>query len=150
MRRIALSAAVGLGIVLPAVTASAQSISEVRIAQPGVDLDQYIEIAGAPGTVLDGMKLLVVGDLEGVFPPQQNGGVETVVNLTGTIPSGGVFLVANSTYTLGTPDQTANLVFEQGDNLTIILASQYAGSVGSDIDANDDGVIDPKILTVVD
>ncbi len=150
MRRIALSAAVGLGVVLPAVTASAQSISEVRIGQPGVDVDQYIEITGTPGTSLDGLKLLVIGDLEGVFPPQQNGGVETEINLSGMIPASGAFLVANSTYTLGTPDQVANLVFEQGDNLTIILASQFNGSIGSDIDQNDDGVIDPKIVTVID
>jgi len=149
MRRIALSAAVGLGVVLPVATASAQSISEVRIAQPGVDVDQYIEITGEPGTSLDGLQLLVIGDLEGVFPPQQNGGVETIVNLQGTIPASGAFLVANSTYTLGTPDQVANLVFEQGDNLTIILASEFAGSIGGDIDANDDGVIDPKSGLVI-
>ncbi len=151
MRRTALSAMVGLGLLVPGGIASAQLLSEVRIAQPGVDLDQYIEIAGEPGLSLDGLQIVVIGDLEGVFPPQQNGGVETIVNLAGTIPASGVFLIANSTYTLGTPDLTANLVFEQGDNLTIVLASSFAGSIGGDVDLNDDGVIDPKSgLTIVD
>ena len=37
-------------------------LNEVRIDQPGTDNDEYVEWAGPPGTSLDGMTFLVIGD----------------------------------------------------------------------------------------
>ena len=142
MRTSVIAGLLGLAAAVP-VSAQVQ-ITEVRIGQPGVDSDLYIEFAGAPGTDLGGLDLIVIGDLEGQFPPAQNGGVEFVASLNGTIGPSGRYVLASGTYSLGTPDQIVALTFEQGDNLTIILADGYTGSVGDDVDANDDGTLDPK------
>ncbi len=133
-----------LGLALAAPASAQTLISEIRTAQPGVDSDRYVEFSAAPGTSMDGLQLVVVGDLEGVFPPEQNGGVEVLVNLTGTVGASGTFVLAEASYSLGAADQTAVLPFEQGDNLTFILTSGYGGGVGDDVDLNDDGVLDPK------
>jgi hypothetical protein len=102
-----------------------------------VDADRYVELSGDPGTSLNGLQLVVIGDLEGQFPPAQNGGVEIVVPLSGSIGSSGRFVVATSSYTLGAADLLADLPFEQGDNLTVIIADGYAGSPGDDVDVNE-------------
>lgn len=149
MRHSPLISLLGLAIAVPA-TAQV-SLTEIRIAQPGVDADRYVELAGDPGTSLNGLQLVVIGDLEGQFPPAQNGGVEIVVPLSGSIGSSGRFVVASKSYTLGAADLVADLPFEQGDNLTVIIADGYAGSPGDDVDLNDDGFIDAKSgLVVVD
>ena len=142
MRTSVIAGLLGLAAAVP-VSAQVQ-ITEVRIGQPGVDSDLYVEFAGDPGTNLDGLDLIVIGDLEGQFPPAQNGGVEFIASLNGTIGASGRFVLASGTYSLGTPDQVVALSFEQGDNLTLILADGYNGSVGDDVDANDDGILDPK------
>ena len=135
----------GLAVLACGTSAMAQvQIMEARIGQPGFDADLYVELAGTPGASLDGLQLVVVGDLEGVFPPQQNGGVELVVPLAGNFDANGLFLLAGPDFTLGAADQVANLAFEQGDNLTLIIADGFAGAVDTDLDLNDDGVIDPK------
>ncbi|MBC01928.1 MAG: hypothetical protein CMJ34_01310 [Phycisphaerae bacterium] len=142
MRTSVIAGLLGLAAAVPV---SAQvSITEARIGQPGVDSDLYIELAGAPGTDLGGLQIVVIGDLEGQFPPAQNGGVEFVASLNGTIGASGRFILAADTYSFGTPDQIVPLTFEQGDNLTIIVADGYGGSVGDDVDTNDDGILDPK------
>ena len=58
------------------------TINEVRIGQPGADVDQYVEFSGAPGASLNGLQLVVIGDAEGQFPPAQNGEVEILVELS--------------------------------------------------------------------
>lgn len=142
MRTSIIAGILGLAATLP-VSAQVQ-ITEARIGQPGVDSDLYVELAGAPGTNLNGLQLVVIGDLEGQFPPNQNGGVELVAGLTGTIGSSGRFVIAPSSFSLGTPDQIVPLSFEQGDNLTLVLADSYAGTVGDDVDLDNDGFIDAK------
>lgn len=149
MRWIALATVAGLGVAAPSL-AGDLALSEIRIAQPGQDFDQYIEITGTPGASVDGTQIVVIGDLEGVFPPQQNGGVEMVVNLSGTIPADGSFLLATTSFSLGTPDQIAPLPFEQGDNLTVILADGFSGGVGDDLDSDDDGTLDRKSIVAID
>ena len=77
-------------------------LSEIRIDQPDGDDDEYIELSGAPQTSLDGLSLLVIGDGTGV-----SGVVENVVSLTGqTMGDSGHFVVAESTFTLGTADSS--------------------------------------------
>ena len=70
----------------PQVTLFAQGgpdINEIRIDQPGSDSDEFFELAGAPGTSLDGLTYLVIGDGSG-----GSGTIESVVNLTGSSISG--------------------------------------------------------------
>ena len=119
-------------------------INEVRIDQPGADNDEYFELRGVPGASLDGVTYIVIGDLSGATPPAQNGGVEFVLDLTGNALDGnGLFLVAKSTFSLpGTPNLIAPLNFENFDNVTHLIVSNFTGAVGDDLDPNDDGVLE--------
>jgi len=128
-------------IALIPMAASAVMINEIRIDQPGGDDDEYFELAGTPGESLDGLTYIVIGDGTG-----GSGVIENVTDLTGLmIPAGGYFLAAESTWSGfcgGTPDLVGTLDFENSDNVTHMLVSDFTGAIGDDIDADDDGVID--------
>ncbi len=127
-----------LGVINAAQAAGVVSISEIRIDQPGTDNDEYFELAGDPGASLDGLTYIVIGDGTG-----GSGVVEAVVDLTGfTIPAGGYFVAAESTFTLGAADLTASLNFENSDNVTHMLVRDFTGASGDDLDTDDDGVLD--------
>jgi len=125
-------------------------LNEVRIDQTGTDNDEYVEIKGAPGTSLNGVHVIVVGDGAAL---SGSGVVEGWVDLTGsTIPADGHFVVVESTFTLGAadlilpPSNSGNaygLNFENSDNVTFVLAFNYKGSIDTDLDINDDGFFDP-------
>jgi hypothetical protein len=123
-------------------TAFAQNVvlSEIRVDEPGFDLSEYVELAGVAGTSLDGLSIVVVGDGDAGSP---NGVVESVIALSGSVGSSGRFLVAEATFSLpGTPDLFADFEFESSDNTTFFLVSGFSGSVGTDLDTNDDGTLD--------
>ncbi len=124
--------------VTPAFSAADPVINEIRIDQPGTDNDEFFELQGAPGSSLDGLTYLVIGDGSG-----GSGVIEAVVSLNGqTIPASGYFLAAESTFTLGTPNLVANLNFENDDNVTHLLVRGFSGANNQDLDTNDDGVLD--------
>lgn len=123
-------------------TAMAQDVvlSEIRADEPGFDLSEYAELRGSPGTSLDGLSLIVVGDGDAGSP---NGVIETVIPLSGTISASGIFLVAEATFSFSAvPDLYAEFEFESNDNTTYMLVSGLTGGVGTDIDSNDDGIAD--------
>jgi uncharacterized protein len=126
----------------------APQLSEIRIDQPGTDLDEYLELSGQAGTSLDGLSLLVIGDGTG-----GSGVVENVVSLAGqSIGTSGLFVVAESTFTLGTADLVvgaSGLNFENSDNVTHLLVRDFTGTNGQDLDTNDDGVLDVTPWTEV-
>ena len=137
-----------LTIVVNAGVSSAVTMNEIRIDQPGTDNDEYIELSGTPGESLNGVSLIVIGDAS---TAGLGGGVECIVDFDGySIQSDGFFLVAETTYTLGgTVDMVANLNFENSDNVTFLLVTNRNDSLnvgsgygGSDVDQDDDGVID--------
>ncbi len=114
------------------------SISEIRIDQPGGDNDEYFELAGDAGDALDGLSYLVIGDGTG-----GSGVIEAVVDLTGSaVPGGGFFVAAEGTFTLGTADLTANLNFENSDNVTHLVVRDFTGASSDDLDTDNDGVLD--------
>lgn len=125
-----------------ALAQSGVSINEVRVDQPGLDLSEYVEFAGTAGSSLTGLTLLVIGDNDAAAAPAQNGTIEAVVALEGTIPASGLFVLAESTFLLGTADQVAILNFENPDDLTFLLVSGFTGADGQDLDTNDDGTLD--------
>ena len=132
-------------IMLLAVPAFAIDINEIRIDQPGTDFDEYIEFIGQPGEPFTGMALLTIGDNAG-----GSGGVDGVLDLNGQfVNASGLFLVVEDIWsgTLGsaTPDLVAVLGFENSDNVTHLLVTGLnpAISTASDLDVDDDGVIDP-------
>ena len=113
-------------------------ISEIRIDQPGADTDEYFEIVGAPGTALDGLTYVVIGD-----HTAGSGVIEEVTGLSGlAIPPDGYLLVGDLTFSLATPDLTTSLNFENNDNVTHLLVKGFTGSNGQDLDTDDDGTLD--------
>lgn len=124
-------------------------INEVRVDQPGIDLSEYVEFKGTPGSSLEGLTLVVIGDDDAASPPNQNGTIESVVALSGNFSSTGFFVLAESTYQFGTPDQVAILNFENPDNVTFVLVSGFTGSNGQDLDTNNDGILDVLPWTAI-
>ncbi len=114
-------------------------INEIRIDQTGTDNDEYFELAGTPGASLDGLTYLVIGD-------SPSGTIEAVVPLDGnTIQADGLFLCAESTFGVLFPtavvDLTANLNFENSDNVTHMLVANFTGNEGDNVDSDGDCVL---------
>ncbi len=141
--KVAFLAAAGLALLIlsapDARAAGAQpSLSEIRIDQPGSDTDEYLELQGPPGASLDGLTYLVIGDGSG-----GSGVIEAVIDLSGqSIPASGFFVVAESSFSLGTADLVTSLNFENSDNVTHMLVAGFTGSNGDDLDTDDDGTLD--------
>ena len=128
--------------VLFTTAAFAQSlqINEIRIDQPSTDNDEYFEIAGPPGFILDGYGYVVIGDTssDGI-----GGGVDAVIPLDGyVIPADGYLLIAESSFSLATADYTTSINFENSDNVTHLLVEGPLPASGDDLDTDDDGIVD--------
>ncbi|MEM8864275.1 MAG: PEP-CTERM sorting domain-containing protein [Planctomycetota bacterium] len=136
------------------VAANAATINEIRIDQGGGDDSEYFELAGTPGESLANVWYVVLGDTGGGTDGANgfgNGGiVEAAVDLTGnSIASDGFFLAVESSFENGagevfegvTPDLTASFSFENGDNVTHLLVTDFTGSLGDDLDTDEDGVL---------
>lgn len=115
--------------------------SELRVDQPGLDADEYIELAAAPDASLDGLTLLVLGDAAG--SGSGSGVIEVVIDLDGlVVGDSGLLVIAESTFSLGAADLTLDLNLENSDNLTFFLVEGFDGELGDDLDADDDGTLD--------
>ncbi len=136
LKSLSLVAILALVFALPV---QAAVISEIRIDQPGSDIDEYFELTGTPGESLDGLTYVVIGD-----GATASGTIEMALDLTGSsIPADGVFLAAESTFSLGgSVDLTASLSFENGDNVSHYLVRGFTGALGDDLDVDDDCVLD--------
>lgn len=135
--------------------ASAAMINEIRIDQPGTDNQEYFELSGTPGEALDGLFYVIIGDGTG-----GSGVVEAVIDLNGeAIPADGYFLGAETSWNTaqpagfpgGTVDVTFGtlLNFENTDNVTHLLVSEFTGALANDLDTNDDGVLDSTPWTAI-
>lgn len=128
-------------IALVPVIAGAVTINEIRVDQASTDNDEYFELLGAPGESLNGLTYITIGDGSG-----GSGVVEAVVDLTGyAIPADGHFLAVESTFTAAcgdVPDLVGNINFENSDNVTHMLVSNFTGSAGDDLDVDEDGNLD--------
>ena len=122
------------------------SINEIRIDQSGSDNDEYVEISAAPGTVLDGLTYVVIGD-----DSSGSGAIECAAAISGTVGPSGLFLLAEETFTLNgmTADQTFDsgdyqnsLAFENSDNVTHMLVYAFGGAFGDNLDADQAGTLD--------
>lgn len=111
-------------------------INELRSDQPGGDDDEFFELAGPPGLSLDDLTYIVLGD-------PGSGAVEFALPLAGnSIGASGYFVAAEMTFTLGVADLTTDLIFENSDNVTHMLVTNFTGAQGDDLDIDDDGVLD--------
>ncbi|MFQ5429611.1 MAG: PEP-CTERM sorting domain-containing protein [Phycisphaerae bacterium] len=139
---------------------AALTINEVRIDQPGSDASEYFELAGIPGESLNGVWFIAIGDTStgsGSGFGDRSGGVETAIDLTGNvIKPDGHFLVAETTFGTGSLGLTGtvdlslapNAVnFENSDNRTFFLVTDFTGAVNDDLDdgsvnGDNDGILD--------
>jgi hypothetical protein len=140
-------------VVNPAVEAPAGvTLSEVRVDEIGADLNEYVEIRGPAGTDLTGVTYLAIGDGAGA-----SGTLEGALSLSGlVIPADGLLLVVEDTFTLA-PLGDADLVvsgnglnLENEDNVTHLLVVNFQGSTGMDLDADEDGALEPAWSSVLD
>ncbi len=122
------------------------TINEVRIDMPGGDNDEYFELWGPPTQSLNSLTYIVIGD----STSGGSGVVEAVVSLAGNlIDLGGVFVAAESTFTIGTANLITELNFENSDNVSHMLVEGFSGASGDDLDTDDDGVLDVTPWTAV-
>ena len=122
---------------------SAITINEIRIDQPGRDVDEYFELySTTPGASLNDLTYLVIGDGTG-----GSGVIEAVIDLNGASfgTDNQYFLATEQSFTLATaPDLSrteTSLNFENSDNVTHLLVQGFTGSNGDDLDTNDDGTL---------
>ena len=129
------------------------TINELRISSSGDSDDDsnFVEVFGAEGTSLDGISLVV---LSGEFAP---GNVDFAFDLSGsTLDEDGFVLVANPGIASEIPQviTEANDVLSEfdffGSPATFLLVSDFMGTVGDDLDAEDDGTLDVPIGTILD
>jgi len=143
---------IGITTFTLATAVNAALLSEIRISsQSGDDDSNFVEITGTPGEDLSGFSLL---SISAEFEP---GEVSFLFNLSGSIPSDGAFLFANSTignsFPGVTPDQVPTTPFDFfGSPQAFFLAETASlGTIteGSDIDSNNDGVYE-STFTIID
>lgn len=113
-------------------------LSEIRTDSPGTDLEEYFELSGSGS--LEGVWYVVLGDFGFTDP---SGVVEMALDLSGRgFGPSGLFVAAEGTFTLGTANLIANMHFENDDNVTHMLVREFTGSLGQDLDVNNDGVLE--------
>lgn len=123
------------------------TINEVRINVSGTEFD-FVELhTTVPATSLSGLSLVVLSGE--AFPGQ----VDFVFDLSaGSFDANGFFLLgddnlAQSLFNAG--DIRANFDFF-GSPATFLLVDGFTGARSQDLDANNDGVLDASIGTVID
>jgi hypothetical protein len=128
-------------------------INEIRTDNAGFpagsDGSEFFELAGPPGTPLAGLTYLVLGDAAGSF-----GAIEFVFSLGSlSIAANGLLAVQIIPSSSGPfPQCTCTggcapflyfpLSFENSDNVTHLLVSDFTGMDGDDLDSDDDGTLD--------
>jgi hypothetical protein len=118
-------------------------INEIRMDQWMGNCIEYFELMGTPGAPLDGLCYIVLGDSNA----GHSGVIEEIVQLSGHVMGpDGMFLVGEGGGgPMGGPmnaDMTMDLNFEDDDNVTHMLVMGFTGSMGQDLDPDDDGVLD--------
>ncbi|HIB50859.1 MAG TPA: hypothetical protein EYO40_06240 [Phycisphaerales bacterium] len=113
-------------------------LQELRIDQPGADVDEYIELRGEGNLSLNGLTYIVIGD-----GSAGSGVIESITDLSGLSLINGTLLLAKDAVTLGVAtDAIVSFSFENSDNVTHALVMHFYGYNQQDLDTNDDGVLD--------
>ena len=120
--------AAALLLLFPAAAAGTPLLSEVYYDASGADDGQvFVEIAGAPGTVLTGLEVKGVNGADG--------SVTVSIPLSGTIGASGLFVLADTDGTGGTAvaafDQLASFDFQNGpDSVVLVDGASVLDAVG--------------------
>lgn len=119
--------------------AYAVTINEVVANDVGADDYEFVELCGTGS--LDGLTLVII-EGEGTTA---KGLIDVAIPLSG--PISGYYVIGDAAVS---PNllQAAGWIENGGE--TVLLVSGFTGSIGTDIDANDDGIADVAIGTIVD
>lgn len=120
--------------------ANAVTINEVVMNDISTDDYEFVELCGH-GETLNGLTLVVI-EGEGTTA---KGTIDVAIPLSGSIS--GYYVIGDAAVSPNVL-QAANWIENGGE--TVLLVSGFTGSVGQDIDANDDGLADAVIGTIVD
>lgn len=102
-------------------------LNEFSASTTGIDVE-YVEVFGTPDTDLSGLTIL---EIEGDFSGTATGTVDEVIPV-GTTNAQGFWL-----------GSLAANALENG-TLTLLLVRDFTGTLGNDLDANDDGTLDSQ------
>ncbi len=116
-------------------------INELRISSPGStdDTSNFVEILADPGTVLDGLTLVV---LSSEFAPGQ---IDFAVDLAGAATDADGFALLAPVGTDAATDAGDRLLDGLdffGSPSTFLLVEGFTGAVGDDLDLDDDGTLE--------
>lgn len=109
------------------------SFNEIVMSTPGTDYE-IIELAGIPGLSLSNLSILTV---------DQDGQILIEFDLTGeSIPADGFWLGANSEAGASVVEDYVLSTGMINNTTTFFLVDNFSGSVGDDLDTNNDGTLD--------
>jgi len=157
MKQMCMLAALAATTCLAGAALGQVKFNEALINVPG-GADQGSEffelISDSPNYAMDGLAILVI---EGDSPASGLGRIDAVLNLTGkSTGANRLFLWRDTAQALVPAADAETTVYvqdfnpdiENGSN-TYVLVEGFTGTVGSDIDANDDGIVDATFWTRV-
>jgi len=149
MKRLHSCTLVFAALVLAASAPAALVINEVMLNPPGTDNGlEFIELRSTtPNFDMSGLHLIII---EGDGTSGIRGTIDQALSLTGfSTGSNGLFLWRDSTAILNPPPAPATTIrvqdfvpdIENGGN-TFLIVSGFTGSVGQDLDADNDDLLD--------
>ena len=111
-------------------------INEIAVSTTGTDFE-FVELRGMAGTALDGVALVQVDG---------GGAVRSVLDFSGLALGANGYALAASAEAQAVFSVTPDLAFADNTftnvSSTFLLVEGFAGAVGDDLDADDDGAID--------
>ena len=111
------------------------SFNEIVMSTPGADYE-IIELAGIPGLSLTNLSILTI---------DQSGQILIEFDLTGeSIPADGFWLGANSEAGVSVSEDYVLSTGMINNTTTFLLVDNFSGSVGDDVDTNNDGTLDSE------
>ena len=121
-------------------------IHEIRIDQPGPDLDEFFELLGPAEASLDGLSYIVLGDDDADLT-RGCGIVEERIDLSGLrLDADGLLCVAEPQARCAVSERRT-LNFENNDSVTHLLVRNCTAAIGDDLDRDDDGQLDSQPWT---
>jgi hypothetical protein len=147
MKKVTMALLVGGATLALASFAFAQTptLNEVVSNDIGGDDHEFVEICGLPGTSMSSYTLVEIEGDAG----SATGTIDKAIPLVGVIGASGFFTIGHAAITCADQLLDAAVAIENGGK-TILLVQGFTGSVGMDIDVNDDGAADGPIGNIVD
>lgn len=133
----------GIAALALATTASAQVFNELYISHTGTDDQEFIEICAQPNEDLSALVVLV---LEG--DESSNEGTIDRVYALGTTDANGFYVLGDDAVAAKDVSIGASNTLENGSG-TFLIVSGFTGALGDDVDADDDGVAEVGVGTIV-